>query len=82
MKSERIVDDVEKTTDDKIILNGFIFKTIPSRNYVALRLINDKNEIDIIYKKPSELNFNFETKPIWFKKNDTSIQIKINKAQV
>lgn len=34
--------------------------------------------IPFTYTTSNELNFNFETKPIWFKKNDTSIQIKIN----
>ena len=34
--------------------------------------------IPFTYTTSNELNFNFETKPIWFKNNDTSIQIKIN----
>jgi len=71
--------------DDDDDSNGYYINI--TQNWFLLNPIlssNNSNQSDykwyipFTYTTSNELNFNFETKPIWFKPNDTSIQIKIN----
>jgi aminopeptidase N len=68
--------NIDYDNNDTILLNI-------KQNWFLLNPLSKKNNdykwyIPFTYTTSKELNFNFETKPIWLKPNDTSVQLVLN----